>query len=243
MQESNPGSLEQNRQLPECVRTNWAIEDQAKSLNSIACPYDEKAFSPLVPTPDCILHRLWRYTCSFLLTWLFLHRQAILKSKGDKLFSSAECRIWIRVFGTECPADWMPTDKPTELSRIKLKTWTQQPVPMIHSTPLPSRFRTWLWRYTCLLLLNLMLLHRQAIFKSIGDKLFSSAECRIWTRVFGTECPADWMPTDKPTELSRIKLKTWTQQPAPMISENSTHSPHCHLAFAPGSGDIHVCCC
>ena len=36
-------------------------------------------------------------------------------------------------------------------------------------------------------------------------------ECRIWTRVFGTESPADWMRTDKPTDLSRIKLKTWTQ--------------------------------
>ena len=28
----------------------------------------------------------------------------------------------------------------------------------------------------------------------------------------------DWMPTHKPTELSRIKLKTWTQQPVPMMS-------------------------
>ena len=46
------------------------------------------------------------------------------------------------------------------------------------------------------------------IFKSKGDKLCSSAEFRIWTRVFGTESPADWMPADKPTELSRIKLKT-----------------------------------
>ena len=30
-------------------------------------------------------------------------------------------------------------------------------------------------------------------------------------RVSGTEYPADWIPADKPTELSRIKLKTWTQ--------------------------------
>ena len=127
------------------------------------------------------------------------HRQAIFKSKGDKLSSSAECRIWTqRVSGTESPADWMPADKPTELSRIKLKTWTQQPVPMIsehsaYSTPLPFGFRTWLWRYTCLLLLISMVWHRQAIFKSKGDKLSSSAECRIWTRVFGTESPTDWM--------------------------------------------------
>ena len=77
----------------------------------------------------------------------------------------------------------MLADKPTELSRIKLKTWTRQPVPMIsehsaHLTPLKD-FRTWLWRYTYLLLLISMLWHRQAIFKSKGDKLCSSAECRI----------------------------------------------------------------
>ena len=81
----------------------------------------------------------------------------------------------------------MPADKPIELSRIKLKTWTRQPVPMIsqhsaHSTPLPFGIRTWLWRYTCLLLLISMLWRRQGLFKSKGDKLLSSAECRIRTR-------------------------------------------------------------
>ena len=81
----------------------------------------------------------------------------------------------------------MLADKPTELSRIKLKTWTRQPVPMIsehsaHLTPMSVDVRTWLWRYTYLMLLILMLWHRQAIFKSKGDKLCSSAECRIWTR-------------------------------------------------------------
>ena len=50
-----------------------------------------------------------------------------------------------------------------------------------HLTPLSVDFRTWLWRYTCLLLIS-MLWHRQAIFKSKGEKLCSSAECRLWTR-------------------------------------------------------------
>ena len=86
------------------------------------------------------------------------HRQAIFEPKGDKLSSSAACRIRIwKSHDTYSPADWMPTHKPTELSRIKLKTWTQQPVPMMsehsaHLTSLPFGFRTWLWRYTCLLL-------------------------------------------------------------------------------------------
>ena len=51
-----------------------------------------------------------------------------------------------------------------------------------------------------------MLWHRQAIFETKEDKLSSSAERKIQTRVSGTESPTDWMPADKPTELSRIKL-------------------------------------
>ena len=51
-----------------------------------------------------------------------------------------------------------------------------------HLTPLSVDFRTWLWRFTYLLLLLItMLWHRQAICKSKGDKLCSSAECWIWT--------------------------------------------------------------
>ena len=105
------------------------------------------------------------------------------------------------------------------------KTWTQQPVPMmnehsVHLTSLPFGFRTWLWRYTCLLLLISMLWHRQAIFESKWDTLSSSAECRIrnW-KSQDTYSPADWMPTHKPTELSRIKLKVANRlQMAPVTS-------------------------
>ena len=50
-----------------------------------------------------------------------------------------------------------------------------------HLTPQPFGIRTWLGRYTCLLLLISMLWHRQAIFESKGDKLSSSAEGRIRT--------------------------------------------------------------
>ena len=122
----------------------------------------------------------------------------------------------------------MPADKPTELSRIKLKTWTRQPVPMIskhsaHPTPLPVGFGTWLWRYTCLLLLISMLWHRQAIFKSKGDKLSSSAECRIWTRGLRHQIASrlnvcwqtDWAIEDQAKNL------------------NSTARPYDQQAFSP----------
>ena len=140
----------------------------------------------LTPLPFGFRTWLWQYTC-LLLIWMLWHRQVIYQSKGDKLSSSAVCRIrtW-KSQDTYSPEDWMPTHKPNELWRIQLKTWTQLPVPnrSEHSaqlTSLPFGFRTWLWRYTCLLLLISMLWHRQAIFESKGDKFISSAECRIRT--------------------------------------------------------------
>ena len=94
----------------------------------------------------------------------------------------------------------------------------------VHLTPLPFGIRTWLWRYTYLLFLISMLWHRQAIFESKGDKLSSSADSRIRTqRVSDTYSPADWMPADKPTELSRIKFKIL----------NSTARPYDQQAFSP----------
>ena len=171
---------------------------------------------------------LWRYTCLLLLISMLWHWQAIFKSKGDKLCSSAECRIWTRgprhQFASRLNARWQPN----ELSRIKLKTWTQQPVPMIsehssHLAPLSVDFRTWLWRYTCLLLLISMLWHRQAIFKSKGDKLCSSAECRIWTwdprHQFASRLNARWQ-TDWAIEDQAKNL-------------NSTVRPYDQRAFSP----------
>ena len=204
---------------------------------------------------------LWRYTYLLLLISMLKHRQALFKSKGGKLCSSAECRIWLshlalafyifvvkywcclfRCSGTgkrysnrkktscvpllnagfepgnpdtKSPADWMLADKPTELSRIKLKTWTRQPVPMIseHSaqlTPLSVDFRTWLWGYTYLLLLISMLWHRQAIFKSKRDKLCSSAGDRIGTlgskhqiaSRLNTRWQTDWAIQDQTKNLN-----------------------------------------
>ena len=123
----------------------------------------------------------------------------------------------------------MPTDKQTELSRIKLKTWTRQPVPMIsehsaHLTPQPFGIRTWLWRYTCLSLFISMLWHRQAIFESKGDKLSSSAESRIRTNQglrhqIASRLNAHWQ-TDWAIEGQAKNL-------------NSTARPYDQRAFSP----------
>ena len=63
--------------------TDWAIEDQAKNLNSTARPYDKWAKKKLSIQPT------WPGSGDIhvLLLW---HRQAIFESKGDKLSSSAD---------------------------------------------------------------------------------------------------------------------------------------------------------
>ena len=92
-----------------------------------------------------------------------------------------------------------------------------------HLTPLSVDFRTWLWRYTYLLLLISMLWHRQAIFESKGDKLSSSAESRIRTRgsrhLFASRLNARWQ-TDWAIEDQAKNL-------------NSTARPYDQRAFSP----------
>ena len=76
--------------------------------------------------------------------------------------------------------------------------------------------------HTYLLLIS-MLWHRQAIFKSKGDKLCSSAECRIWTRGPGHQIASrlnarwqtDWAIEDQAKNL------------------NSTARPYDQRAFSP----------
>ena len=175
--------------LNACWQTDWAIEDQAKKTwtrQPIPMISKHSAHSTSLPVGFCTW--LWRYTCLLLLISMLWHGQAIFESKGDKLSSSAECRIRTQghrhLFASRLNACWQ-TDWAIE-DQAK-KTWTRQPIPMIskhsaHSTSLPVGFCTWLWRYTCLLLLISMLWHGQAIFESKGDKLSSSAECRIRTQ-------------------------------------------------------------
>ena len=130
---------------------------------------------------------LWRYTYLLLLISYSGAGKRYSNRKETSCVPLQNAGLEPRVPDIKSPADWMHPDKPTELLRIKLKTWTRQLVPVIsehsaHLTPMSVDFRTWLWLYTYLLLLISMLWHMQAIFKSKGDKLCSSAECRLWSR-------------------------------------------------------------
>ena len=102
-----------------------------------------------------------------------------------------------------------------------------------HLTPLSVDFRTWLWRYTYLLLLILMLWHRQAIFESKGDMLSSAAESRIRTRdprhLFASRLNArwqtDWAIEDQAKKLELDSPSLWSASIQPTW-------PHCQLTFA-----------
>ena len=74
---------------------------------------------------------------------------------------------------------------------------------------------------TCLLLLISMLWHRQAIFKSKGDKLCSSAECRIWTR------------GPRHQIASRLNARWQTDWAIEDQAKNSTACPYDQRAFSP----------
>ena len=145
-----------------------AIEDQANNLNSIARPYDQRAFSPLDPLLVGFRTWLCRYTCVLLLISMPWHGQAIFESKGDKISSSAECRIrtqglWNRI-ASRPNARWRTdrafADQVKSLNSIACPYDQRAFSPL---DPVPVGIRTWLWRYTCLFLISI-LWHRQAIF-------------------------------------------------------------------------------
>ena len=82
----------------------------------------------------------------------------------------------------------------------------------------------YIYIHTCLLLLISMLWHRQAIFESKGDKLSSSAECRIrtqkglWNRIssrLNARWQTDWAIEDQAKNF------------------NSTARPYDQRAFSP----------
>ena len=160
--------------------------------------------------------------------------------EGDKLSSSAKCRIGTRFSGIESlsaqwQTKWAIKDQAINWYSISNPYYQRAFRPL---APLPVGFRTWLWRYTCLLLLIPMLWHRQAIF-------WRDTNCLpLLNTGFkpGSLDPKLWMPTDKPTELSMIKLKTELNNLSLWSVSIQPTWPHRQFVSAPSSGYVHVCC-
>ena len=106
-----------------------------------------------------------------------------------------------------------------------------------HSTPQPFGIRTWLWRYTCLLLLISMLWHRQAIFESKGDKLSSSAESRIRTHQdlrhqiasrLNAHWQTDWAIEDQANKLELGSPSLWSVNIHTYVRTHARTHAHIH---------------
>ena len=77
---------------------------------------------------------------------------------------------------------------------------------------------------------------RQVVFRC---RMQDSNPGGLWNPIF-SRLNACWQ-TDLAIENQAIKLEL----DSPSLWSASIHPtwPHCHLAFAPGSGYIHICCC
>ena len=144
----------------------------------------------------------------------------------------------------------MHADKPTELSRIKLKTWTRQPVPMIseHSGSPLGPTVSWLSHLALAIY----------IFVVVNfDALAQASDVQIERRQVVFLCwrqdlnPGPQTPNRQQTECwltNRLSFRGSSYKlelDSPSLWSASIQSiwPHCQLTFAPGSGDIHICRC
>ena len=82
------------RQQTECPPINrLSYLESNKNLNSIAPPYEQRAFSLLNPADGWLSHHALAIYMFVLLISMLWHRQAIFESKENWLSSSTECRI------------------------------------------------------------------------------------------------------------------------------------------------------
>ena len=194
----------------------------------------------LTPLPFGIRTWLWRYTYLLLLISMLWHRQAIFESKGDKLSYSA--------------------DKPTELSRIKqnlnstARPYDQQAFRTRTRTSPPDP--TAIWHSHLALAIY--------IFVVVNfDALAQASDIRIERRqvvflcwrqdsnpeglrhLFASRLNACWQTDWAIEDQAKLELDSPSLWSASIQNQNQNQPtwPHCHLAFAPGSGDIHICCC
>ena len=92
--------------LNACWQTDWAIEDQAKNLNSTARPYDQQAFSPLDLTASWLSHLA-------LVVYMFV------VVNFDALAQASDIRIEMRQVVSLC---WMQDSNPRSQTHIRQQT-------------------------------------------------------------------------------------------------------------------------
>ena len=124
MQDSNPEGLRNRFSSRLNVRwlTDWAIEDQANKLelDSPSLCSAQRAFSPLHPTAVWNSHLALAIYMCVVVNFDALAQASHFRIERRQVVFLGWMQIRTqRVSETESPADWMPADKATELSRTK----------------------------------------------------------------------------------------------------------------------------
>ena len=222
MQDSNPGFQTPNRLQTECSLTNWpSYRGSSLKLELDSLSLWSASFQPT--RPHCQL--------AFAPGSGDLHvcRCPFPTSGTGRRFSNRKVTSCLPLLNAGLsPEDWMSADKQTYLSRIKLKTSTSRLYDQRAFIPLDPT-ASWL-SHLSLAICMFVVVHYDVLAETNCLPLLNAG---FEPRVSDTRLPADRTPADKPTELSRIKLKTWTLQTTPMISEHSAHSTPLPVGFRP----------
>ena len=138
------------------------------------------------------IYVVWFWECSGTGKWFRIERkQVLLCWMQDSNLGSLRHKI----------ANRLPFHKPTELSRIKLKSWTQWPIPMMseHTAHTTAGIDSPMGRAIYIFVVRLWECPGTGMWFRIDRR--QVGECRIWIlKVWDTASPADWMSTCKPTE-------------------------------------------
>ena len=220
-----------------------------KNLNSSARPYDQRAFSPLDPTVSWLSH-------------LALAIYIFVVVNFDALAQASDIEIERRQVVFLCwmqdlnPGPQIPNRQQTECSLTnRLSYWgssknlnsTARPYDQRAFSPLDPTV-SWL-QHLALAIYIFVVVNFDALAQASDIQIERKQIvllCLMQNLNMGpltpnrqqTECSLI-----KPTELSRIKQKLELDSQSLWSASIQPPWPHWQLTFAPGSGDIHICCC
>ena len=253
MQDSNPEGLWNPifSRLNTCWQTDWAIEDQAKKL----WLYSPSIWSANIqPTwPHCHLafapgsDDIHICCCNFdalaqVSNFRIKRRQLVILCRMQD--SNPE-GLWNPIFSrlnTCWQTDWAIEDQAKKLWLYSPSIWSAniQPTwPHCHLAFAPGSddIHICCCNFDALAQVsNFRIKRRQLVFlcwmqDSNPEPLWNPIVSRLkacWQTDWTIKDRAKKLELDSPSLRSASIQPTW---------------PHCHLAFAPGSGDIHICCC
>ena len=229
-------------------QTDWAIEDQAKNLNSTARPYDQRAFSPLGPTVS------W-------LSQLALAIYIFLVVNFDALAQASDIQIERRQVVFLCwrqdlnPGPQTPNRQQT--ARWQTDWAIEDQAKNLNSTARPYDQRAFSPLGPTVSWLSHLALAIYIFVVVNFDALAQASDIQIERRQVVFLCwrqdlnPGPQTPNRQQTECSltnrlsyrRSSLKLELDSPSLWSASIQPTWPHCQLTFAPGSGDIHISCC